>query len=815
MTRRLIGGVVLLCTGALVWALSSGWGAVPPVGPLLGPKVGFWQNAEGKLPSVPDRLALKGLRDSVSVQFDARWVPHVFATNDHDLYFTQGYLTAQLRLFQIDFQTRAAGGRLSEVLGERTLEFDKRSRRLGLLYGAENALKAIEQDTVSMRVIEAYTAGINAYLATLSPKDYPVEYKLLDFAPEPWAPLRTALLLKQMALTLSYDGSDFALSQLRSVLGPEVTEALYPNYQAYQDPIIPPDTKWDFSPVPVAPVPDSLNLAAEQSAYVGGGYEIPRRDKGIGSNNWVIGAEKSATGYPILANDPHLTLTLPSIWLEMHLSAPGVNVYGVSLPGAPGIIIGFNQDVAWGVTNVGADVVDWYRIQFTDTLTYAAYTYNGATRPTTQRIESFQVKGVGTVYDTVLYTHHGPLVHLNERTHPQRYQAMRWTAHAGGNELRTFLGLNRARNYDDYLEALRHYDDPAQNFIFADRQKTIALRVNGKFPLKAPGQGKYVMDGTTPASEWQGWIPRDHVPSAKNPARGFLSSANQHSAAPDYPYYLDWDQENWERGARINQRLAQMQRATPDSLRLLQNDNHSLMAEKVLPLLLDSLRREKLSPEHKAWADTLAAWRYTHAPWSTAATVFSLWRTLTYQAIWSDELDPKQLLLPDRETTTALLFTPQAARWVDDVTTPTRESLADLTTATFVQTLDSLERKLGPPGQAWQWAAAKNTTVRYLLPLAPFSRFGRPGVAIGGGVGIVNAAGSSSGPSWRMVVALGAEGPTAYGIYPGGQSGNPGSRFYDNFIDTWTRGELAPLQYSTAPLTEGVLHTVRLAPAQR
>lgn len=812
MKKQLLGFVVLLITAGLVVALSQSWGSIPALGRFFSPTEGLWRNAETGGPVQWGEVALRGLQKPVRIQYDERLVPHIYAETQEDLYFAQGYVTAQLRLFQLDFQTRAAAGRISEILGPTAQNFDLRMRRLGLLYAAERAVEEIQKDEATRKIVDAYTAGINAYLEELTPADYPIEYKLLGFAPEAWSPLRAALLLKQMALTLSFEGSDFEMSQVLTVLGREKTNLLFPNYPPYQDPIIPAGTPVEGDILAAQAVPDSFELSADRSANLAGGWQLPKASPDIGSNNWVVSAEKSATGYPILANDPHLGLTLPSIWFEMHLVGPEVNVYGVSLPGSPGIVIGFNEDVAWGVTNVGADVVDWYQIEFVDTTTFEKYRYDGAERLTTVREEVIRRKGAEDLVDTLRFTHHGPLPYLNVRYHPQRFQAMRWLAHEPSNELRTFLELNRAKSHADYLQALRHFSCPAQNFVFADNQKNIALWVNGKFPLKAPGQGKYVSAGNTSKTEWQGWIPQQQNPHAHNPARGFLSSANQQSAGPEYPYYIDWDQEPWERGARINQRLAAMQRATPDSLRALQNDNFGLLAHKLLPTLLDTLALATLSEPAKAAYDTLKAWDFRYERWATAATVFETWRALLFEAVWQDDLD--SLAYPHRDMTTYLLLSEEGTPWIDDRRTPETETLRELAAQTLNQAVDSLQRQHGPWSEQWQWGAHKNTTVKYLLSLPPFARFNRSGLPIGGGRGIVNATRESNGPSWRMVVAVGPEGPTAFGIYPGGQSGNPGSVYYDNFVDTWANGELKALRFTPKPAEEGMLGEVTLRPRQ-
>ena len=273
--------------------------------------------------------------------------PTSFAANDHDLYYAQGYLTARDRLWQMEFMTRVAAGRISEVVGPKALEYDRFQRRMGLGFGAENSLREMMQNDTTRLVLESYSAGVNAYISQLRPADYPFEYKLLDYAPEPWQPLKCALLLKLMAWDLSGRSDDLRLSNILSKYGPEVTRDLFPDYPFRADPVVPEGTPLDFTPLPVPVAPPLFGAA------VSGLVPSREPDAELGSNNFAVAGSRSASGLPLLANDPHLQLNLPSIWYQIQLSAPGQNVYGVTIPGAPAVIIGFNENVAWGVTNVG------------------------------------------------------------------------------------------------------------------------------------------------------------------------------------------------------------------------------------------------------------------------------------------------------------------------------------------------------------------------------------------------------------------------------------------------------------------------------
>ncbi|GAB3501157.1 penicillin acylase family protein [Spirosoma knui] len=777
---------------ALIWALNRPWGSVPAFGPLLSPFAGFWQNAETINSNTDEAIKLNGTKAPVTVVFDDLAIPHVFAQNDHDAYFAQGYLTAWDRLWQMEFQTHAAAGRVAEIVGDRALELDRYNRRLGMGFGAEKAVKAMLADPRSRESIEAYTAGINAYIKQLKPAQFPLEYKLLGYAPEPWQPIKCAYFLKYMSGVLALGADDLNMSNVLKKYGAVVTNDLFPDYPSQEDPIVPAGTKWDFKPVPVPTTPKN---ALPNSAPLA--MRWPEHDPTIGSNNWAVGAQKSATGYPILANDPHLALNLPSIWYQIQLVTPTLNVYGASMPGAPGVIIGFNKQVAWGVTNVGADVLDFYQIKFKDA-SRREYWHGGQWKPVKRRIEVIKVKGKPDVVDTVLYTHHGPVMYtVGEKPFAKNVPvgyAARWIAHEESNDFLTYYLLDRAKNYDDYRNALSYYAAPAQNFVFADVAKDIAITPNGRFPLKWKEQGKYLLDGTDPAHDWHGWIPMDQNPHVKNPARGFVSSANQSSTDLTYPYYINWQFAPSERGTRINQRLSVMQQVTPDSLRQLQNDNYNLRAANVLPVFLPYVEEQKLTAEQRKALAVIKSWQYNNDVMEVGPTVFAEWSRQLMDALWGDEFgsnDTITMRYPSFDRTLQLAQKEPNAPWFDNVKTPARETITQITTQSFQAAVDTLSKQHGAIGPTWHWGQHKATKISHLARLDALSAVN---VQIGGGNGIVNATSERNGPSWRMVVAVGPQ-LKAYGVYPGGQSGNPGSPYYMNMIDTWRTGQLNELLY--------------------
>ncbi|MFY8004497.1 MAG: penicillin acylase family protein, partial [Chitinophagaceae bacterium] len=356
--------------------LPVGTGKTPRLGYFLSPQTGFWQNAEAVDADFSENISLQGINAKAEVLLDDRLVPHVYAETDADAYFVQGYLHAKFRLWQMEFQTHVAGGRLSEIQGEAGLKIDKYFRRLGMVYGAENSMKELEKDPEIKAACDAYTAGVNAYINQLNPKDYPLEYKLLDYKPENWTNLKTCLFLKFMSFDLSGQGDDDLLAtNTKNFFGYELYQQLFPLAADSLDPILPKGTTF------ASPTVKTVTPASFDSLYIGKADSFSRispiiPDKNNGSNNWAVSGTKTASGRPILCNDPHLGLNLPSLWYEIQITTPTSSSYGVSFPGSPCVIIGFNDSASWGVTNAGRDVKDFYRIQFKDS-TMKQYQLNG------------------------------------------------------------------------------------------------------------------------------------------------------------------------------------------------------------------------------------------------------------------------------------------------------------------------------------------------------------------------------------------------------------------------------------------------------
>lgn len=756
-----------------------------PLGKLFSPQHGVWQNAEPYEADFNGNLQLKGLKGEVSVHFDERLVPHIFADNTNDAFYVQGYLHARFRLWQMEFQTLVAAGRLSEVAGEKALVRDREFRRLGMVYAAERALELMEEDPELKAQCDAYTAGVNAWIDDLSESTLPLEYKLMGYYPERWSNLKTALFLKLMAYDLAAREFDFENTNALTFFGREQYRKLFPSIQDSLDPIVPGDFHSLDSLAIVAPVNYDTIQPLEVHIQV-----QDKPDPEVGSNNWVVGPSKTAGGDVILCNDPHLGLNLPSLWYEMQITTPEFSVYGVTFPGAPSVIIGFNHDIAWGVTNGGRDVRDYYEIIFQDE-SKKAYRFNNEWIPTTFRYEHIKIKGKPDFIDTVAYTVHGPVMY-DDRYHPRsentRYWAVRWSPHDPGKELKTFNLLNRAKNYEDYLEALSYFKSPGQNFVFGARNGDIAIKTQGNWPAKWEEQGDFLMPGWDSTYLWKHYIGDAYTPHQYNPERGFASSGNQSPADSTYPYYLGTDYPV-TRGKIINRMLSEKSNITVEDMKAMQTNNYNIFAEMAVPILLKNIQPNELTPEMQEYYQLLKTWNFYNEADSKGMTVFELVWESFFATVYDDEYKnaPALTRRPHHTTLLEALLKDSAYVFIDNSETRQQETLEDIATEAFRKAYPKMVE--ADASGKMEWAKYKNTRVMHLAQLEALSRLHLP---IGGGVHIINATTTKTGPSWRMIVRLGNT-QEAFGVYPGGQNGNPGSRYYDNFIDNWVKGDYYPL----------------------
>lgn len=800
----LLSGAAL---AAALWIGATPIGRVPPLGPFLDPAHGIWAVARtAELPREAS-LRLAGLRDSVAVRYDERGVPHIFARNEADLMRAFGFVVARDRLFQMELQTRAVAGTLAELVGAPALEADREARAQGLAWGALRKWNAISDTSAHRALVEAYAAGVNAYIAQMSRDELPFEYRLLSARPQPWRAEYTYYLLARMSLTLAWNDEELRRASVDALVGAKAADALFPADAPIQEPIqpvegrraprfaggaLPPPAPHDSARLVTA---QALERAAESPmlAALRGAGEVA-----VGSNNWAVAPARTAAGRALLSGDPHLQLTLPSIWYEVHLQVPGVlDTYGVTIPGGPIVPIGFNRSMAWTATNTGADVLDYYEEKVDDRRRPTQYEVDGAWRPVERRIEAYRGKS-GRVLrtDTIYHTHRGPMIRA-----AGRWLSRRWTALEISDEGRLLRGASQSRSVAEWMDAMGPYVAPAQNFLTADTAGHIAIRSTGYYPIRGAGvRGNRITDGTRSANDWQGYWPLDRYPQALDPAQGYLASANQQPKDPIVDAgYLG---SNWPapfRAMRINALLRADSAVTPDAMRRYQTDPVSAQTELFTVPMFDAVARLAA----RGQADTAAVrgaamlreWDGRFTPDNERAVLYDAMMQELGQRTWDELRGAANVRRGPTPSATILaqLMRDESSPWWDARATPQRETRDSVLVASIGAAYRDVVRRHGPPGPRWRWSNIRTATINHMLGLPGLGRSRIP-MPSGRGTLSPSDGNGAHGASWRFVVELAPE-VRAWGTYPGGQSGNPVSERYADRLPSWTAGVLDTLRF--------------------
>ncbi len=805
---RIADGIAAVILTILVGTSVRGLGGLPPVGPLLDPIHGVWATAAGAQPLGKRSVLLGGLGAPVQVRVDRRGVPHVFAQSYHDAVYVMGYVVARDRLFQMEAQTRAAAGRLAEWAGRPALAADRQSRAIGLGWAAERKWSELDTTSSTYQTLVAYSQGVNAWIDQLTPATLPLEYRLLQATPIRWEPKYTLYFYSEMGRTLALNNLDVVRGRVGALVGKDAAEGLFPLHAPLQQPIVPnghpTSTRLPVS-LPPPGVPDaSVGHSFADQLGVLAGREPPGNADRIGSNNWAVAPERTKGGYALLAGDPHLELTLPSIWYEIHLNVQdSLDVAGVSFPGSPGVIIGFNREIAWSFTNTGGDVIDYYRETVDDEGAPTRYLLDGEWRDLTLTPTVFRGRGGGILLqDTLRYTHRGPLLPVGEE-----WYSMRWTVHDPSHDTDVFAQMQGAHSVDEWLTVMEHFVAPTQNGIVADRQGTIAIRSSGSWPVRpGDGRGDRIFDGSRSANDWVGRLPVERYPGVRAPAQGYLASANQEPVDPrrDSTYLgANWPSP-W-RAIRINTLLRSDSAVTPDAMRRFQTDPGSARVHAFLPFFLRDSITQVASAEDSLFRrglSILQEWDGTYRGQGIAPLLFETALGELTNRLWDELIDPggssgRRVATPSEAVLLALLDLP-ASPWWDDSRTPgvqedRDELLIESLSAAYLRLLTS---RGAPRDGRWRWSEVRFANIMHLLRLPALSR---RGIAVEGGPSTLSPSSGRGqfGASWRMVVELGPV-VRAWGTYPGGQSGNPASRWYDDRITQWQQGQLDTLLFPRA-----------------
>ena len=791
-------------------------GPAPALGPFLEPAHGVWSLARSAELPRSARATVVRLSATVNIEYDDRAVPHIFASNEEDAYRALGYVVARDRLFQLYLQTLAATGRLTEIAGARALALDRETRGLGLPRSAERKIAAAGDTTAFMKYATAYADGVNAYIRQLPANELPLEFRLTGTHPVAWSAIDSYHLFNRMGYTLAYLAVEHDRAAAASRVGARAAEALFPDNTPIQEPIQPNGqsaARYDFHPLPPPGAPDTsaaLLLAATNAFLPASQFARANTDdppRSMASNNWAVSPRRSATGHALLAGDPHLELSLPSIWYEAHVVVPGtLDVYGVTIPGAPAMVIGFNRDVAWTFTNTGTDVLDYYAERVDDDAHPRRYQVDGAWRSLEQRIERYRgTRGDTIATDTLYFTHRGPM-----RRAGGRWLSMRWTVLEAGRELNAFYSIAHATSAQS-LESIMalSYKAPAQNMLAADRGGHIAIQSTGKYPIRpGDGKGSVVRDGSSSANDWQGELPPSHYPHALDPAQGFLASANQQPIDPRVA--VGWWGGNYDpwRAVRINSLLRADSAVTLSAMQRFQTDPGSARADLFVPSFLLASQHALLRNSKTVDLDALMKGRQLLVQWDRRYTKDNRRAVLfeeamrelvnrTWDELATDSVSTRRVATPPSAVLAELLSDSLSAWW-DNRSTAQAEQRDDILAASLAAAYLTVRARYGDPSSdAWRWDRIRFANVHHLLRIPALSALNLP--VQGGPSTLSPSAGvGTHGPSWRMVVELGPE-LQAWATYPGGQSGNPVSTRYRNRIPIWMKGELEPVRLPRRP----------------
>jgi penicillin amidase len=757
-------------------------------------------------PQTEGVISLPELSSPVEIYRDPYGVPSIEARNDHDLLVAYGYVQAQDRLWQMDMERRIGMGRLSEIVGEATLPFDRMFRIVGIRRAAEEVerkLPAHERER-----LQWFADGVNAFIRG-SQGRYPVEFDFLRYDPEPWEPLHSLIVGKLLAWELNLSWwTDLTYGAMVEKVGLERAMEIYPGYPSDVAPEVPEAVRKGY-----AALRESYLATARLYAEATG-----RVSASGGSNAWAVAPAKSARGSVILANDTHLQLQSPSQWHEAELRTPDLHVRGMAIVGVPAIVAGRNDRIAWGITNVMADDADFYveRIDSTDS---TKVQYGGASVPMTILQEEIRVRGEEPVPLAIRLTRHGPVV-TDVRTDLQKVHApyvasMRWTGADPDDQLAAFDGIDRAGSWDQFTAALRLYPGPGQNFVYGDVDGNIGYWCAAKLPIRSTKTTILPQPGWDPGAEWKGFIPFEQLPHLYNPPEGFIASANNRLVDDAYPYHIS---DLWEPPSRIR-RLRELLGAgkggfTAGDFERMESDRFSDNAQEVLPLVMAAFKDSALGlPEEERVFEYLRNWNFTFAPEDIATTIYQSFYVRLLHNTYADELgddlfhDWVMLAnVPIRVTTR--LLREGTSRWFDDVRTGAVETRDDIIRKSLREAVVSLEDQFGLDMKLWRWGDIHTVTFRHFFGLRkPLDRIFNIGPFPCGGASTALCSGEYSfndpyrvtvGPSFRQIFDLG-DGEMR-SVLPGGESGQVFHPHYADQTELWLHGANRVNRWGVQPL---------------
>ncbi len=781
----------LVVSAAVLYVAFAGAGPLPALGPAFNPVTGAWtMAADAAGSSQSQTLRLAGLEQRVQVTLEADGTTHIVAQTDHDLFLATGYLHGRFRLFQMDLLRRQGEGRLSEVVGKAALDSDRFELQLGLLRTAQAEWNSASQRSRGAGI--AYAQGVNDRITEAETNhQLPAMFTLLGYQPKPWTPVDSLIVKGDMTQTLNFTDTPLVMALLEKSLGADLTSQWFttipPNPQSPYDPgPYPPAT----APAPIATVSQVTDSEAVAAADA---YQrlasLPAGLVAIGgdSNNWAVAGSHSTSGGALMAGDPHLHLTLPAIWYQLSWDSPSYHVSGVSIPGTPAVLIGHNQHISWSLTDA-QDQQTFFYLEHEDSAHPGQYLWKGAWKSYSTVSYDIPVLGGSTDHLTVKISVHGPVITERGQT-----TSVWWAGNLPSQDLDVLLGIDQAGNYQQFRDALRGWYSPTHNFVYADDQGNIGLISAGYYPQVAAGRPWLPMPGTG-EDDVVGTIPFDQIPQVYNPPDGIIWSANQRQVTADYPYYIGTMSNFFDPGYRANEIhrvLSQGGKLSAADMMALQTDTRDYLASEIVPVLVGALSGAQLSANEQKARDLLSTWNYRMDINSPAATIWwNFWQSYlaaTFDPVWKSHnvtvarTELNDALGQDLETWTLSDQFNQAFNQGS-----TSHNASDVMRIAFHSANSKLSKQFGADPITWTWGKVHQRVIENLAQVSGLNYGPRPD---GGDANTPLAAPdfpSSHGPSWRMVVDWGAG--TFQAIYPGGQSENPASPWYEDQMADWWDG---------------------------
>jgi penicillin G amidase len=769
-------------------------------------------------PEYEGTIEVSGIHAPVTIERDEYGVPRITAGSEGDAFFAAGFVHAQDRLWQMEMSRRAGEGRLAEVLGEEALHIDLLFRTMDFQSLADEIFDRLPEDY--KRMLDRYAAGVN-HLIEMSEGRYPIEFDILQFTPEPWLPRHSLLLGKLMAWELCIAWwTDVALGQLIESMDFDLAIQAIPGYPEHAPRIVSPLT----ADSEIASALRQLRRSDEDYRRLSG---IPGSQ--VGSNSWVVSGERSASGKPILANDLHLGLSAPSRWYEMSIRGGSeFDVAGMTLPGIPLVVIGRNRAVAWGLTNVMADDADFY-IEDIDTTAPPRYRVDTTWHDLRVREEIFSIRNGEERTSRIFETHRGPLVQSLVGTEPGLWDnqaiSMRWTGRKPTNEFIAVYLLNKAASIDDFREALRHFEAPGMNFVYADTAGNIAYRPGVAVPLRPRGNPMLPFPGWDSSYDWSGFIPFNELPELVNPSSGLIATANNMIVDDAYPYYISSLWEHTSRIERIFEMFDEEEVFLVSDFKRMQNDYISVHARNVVPYILDAFDGvESDDQDVRRALSYFRNWDYYFGPEDVPAALFNVFMNRLFRNTFAPHMGDE--LYREYTAVTSIpyramdqLLADPNSEWFDNPSTQQRERRDIVIRNSLQDAIDYLRREIGDDIRTWRWGALHTVTIRHMFgERTPFNKVVNIGPhPVGGSSTTVNKGqyfifdpyDMVLGASTRFIVDM-SDPSTAYTVIPTGQSGQPLHRHYSDQTLLWLDG-----RYKTTAMdrTENTLYrTIILQP---